>query len=107
MQKSLIAVALIGTASAGGYVKSWNPVTIAGYFTMTVGAAADAGYSTTYKGADGSTHSESYGLQVYSYANLTLGMEYFDTYQHQMMFSVIPLQIVPYTQSASWIRPED
>ena len=107
MQKSLIAIALIGTASAAGYVKSWNPLTFAGYFTMTVKAAADAGYTTGYQGKDGSTHSEKYGLEIYSYANLTLGMEFFDSYKHQMMFSVIPLHVVPYSQSVSWMRPED
>ena len=80
MQKLLIAVALIGAVSATGFVQTWNPVTFAGYFTMTVGAAVDAGYSTNYKGSDGSEHTESYGVQVYSYANLTVGMEYFDTY---------------------------
>ena len=33
-------------------------------------------------------------------------MEYFETYKHQYMFSFIPVDIIPYTQSISWERRE-
>jgi hypothetical protein len=105
MQKSLIAAVLVGAASAG-YSQTWNPVYVSGWFNMFIKADADAGYTTGYMGADGSTHTETYGVEIYSYANLTIGTEYFESYKHQIMFGLIPLDVTPYSQSVSWVRPE-
>lgn len=105
MQKSLIAAAIVGAASAS-LTQTWNIVSGNNYFTMFIKGETDAGYTTTYKGSDGTVHSESYGASIYSYANLTVGMEYFNSYKNQYMFSLIPLEVTPYTQTVNWMRPE-
>lgn len=108
MQKSLFAAALVGAATAytgTGFEYELNPVT-SKWFSLAITMNADAGYTTGYMGSSASAGSESYGFEVYSYANLMFEMEYFETYKHHYMFTFIPLNIVPYTQTVSWMRPE-
>ena len=47
MQKSLVAVALIGAASAAGLVYEYKPIT-SQYFSLALKLEADAGYTTGY-----------------------------------------------------------
>ena len=106
MKSGLVAATLFAAASATGYLQTWEPINGNNYFTLGFKVQADAGYTTGYMGKDGNTHTESYGLEIYSYANATVNMEFFNSYKSQYMFSIIPVDIKPYTQSVSAMRME-
>jgi hypothetical protein len=46
------------------------------------------------------------GVNFYSWVNMTMSMEFFNTYTYTIMFSFIPFDITPYTQMITWMRPE-
>ena len=107
MQKSLIAAALVGAATAAGnFNHQITPSSWDAYYKLTFNVDYDAGYTTTYAGTDGTSQTKNYGLEIYSYVDITVKHEFFETYYNQYMFSFIPVEYTPYTQSVSYYRPE-
>lgn len=76
------------------------------YFNFTMRFDTDAGYRSIYTAEDGDQHTETYGLQIYSFANVTFRMEYFKQYYNQYVFSFIPVDIYPYKQHVIYGQPE-
>jgi len=78
------------------------------YLNAYVKSSIDMGYQTTYYAYEDTTtgrHYESYGVQGYSWLNLTLNVEWFQYYSQQIMLSVVPFTIVPYQQEWYFVRP--
>lgn len=77
------------------------------YFNFGFRFATDAGYRSTYEVAEGDeNHDEIYGFEIYSFANVTLSMEYFKTYKNSYTFSFIPFDVYPYKQHVTYNNPE-
>jgi hypothetical protein len=100
MIKATLLAALLGVSAAlpqvTNYMYSNTLLPSNNYFQITYTWAGDAGYKSGYAGANQTT--ESYGFELYSYANVTLKFEYFTTYFNQYMFSFVPFDIYPYRQ---------
>lgn len=110
MISTALLALLVGAATAlprvAQYEKSWTPYDT-DKFAFTARFDGDMGYKTGYEAAEGDDqHKERYGLEIYSYANFTVKMEYFRTYYHEYTFSFIPFDIYPYKQEVAVTRPE-
>jgi hypothetical protein len=111
----LVAItALVGTAAAfGGKVASWTETGALDhndYFNFDWKFLAEAAYTTTYgAGPSAANHDfqyEEFGVNLFSWVNVTLNVEVWEQWKGSVMFSLIPFDITPYTQRLVWVRPE-
>lgn len=126
MNKALTLALLLGVATANS-ITGWTypemanmnerfmiidheQAMIKGYFEF------DFGWSTHYMGMAPEMmpmdpmmmdmQSESYGVNLYSYALLNLDSEFLMYYMNNLQFYFEPFMVAPYTQTIAWKRPE-
>ena len=111
MLKVTLLAALLGLSTAHS-VASLNGAgtVISGnmYYSLSYNYLADMGVETTYNAYEDTSVGykyEGYGVEAYSWINVTITQEFFQFYKQSMMISVIPFRIVPYQQEFFWTRP--
>ena len=108
MFKSILLTAIVGYATAKTTLFSWsdtyNPTLSSGvenYVDVFFKYDVDASYGSDYiaTAPDASTETtENYGARVWSWVNGTMEIEWFRSYKHQIMVSLIPFDVTPYAQ---------
>lgn len=109
MLSTALVALLFGAASAFPSVASYKEQYVWSYkdaFTFTGTYEADAGYRTGYASTSGTSTTSSNNIEIYSYLNFTVKMEYYNTYYHEYTFSFIPFDVYPYQQVTTMTRPE-
>lgn len=80
------------------------------YLNIFTKFSGECGYMTTYEAgqdySDDRFQFEEFGFRVYSWANVSMKVEFFSQYSWQVMFSIVPFDVTPYTQKFMWVRPE-
>ena len=108
----LVIAALLGVASATGYVKTYS-LSNNEWFTIDMKHTFDVTYGLNYDAAapettdDGTTQTEGYGFIIDSAWTSKMSIDVLKTYSFALKGYAIPFKIVPFQYNIEWTRPED
>lgn len=117
MLKTSVLAVLLGVVAAAtpesgrgddgfGYKYHWTAMDN-DYFGFAINFDTDSGYRTLYAAEEkDNLHNEQYSLDIYSFINATVRVEFFKSYYTTYVFSFVPFNVKPYSQEMSAVRPE-
>lgn len=114
MNKIIAVAALLGFAaskSVSAWQKADNLVST-DFFKADYSLEADFGYGTFYKGNEpvkgpGASNTEVYGTKIYSKVSAKLSLDILKHRQWTAEYTLVPVEIIPYQQTFTWMRPEE